>query len=232
MARHVSETGTDHGARPDTETRADTAGATTPPTTGQHTRETVTNPTVQRGPVATPEGHAAARDKFGGLNWGACFFGWLVAVALAILLTGIVGAILAGAGSNAQVTQSDAQRSAGTIGVAAAIVLLVVLLVGYYTGGYVAGRMSRFDGAKQGVGVWLIGLVVTIIAIVLGAVFGSQYNVLDRVPVPRLPVSADQLGWGGIITAVAVLVGTLLVAVLGGIVGHRYHNRVDRLVHE
>ena len=227
MARHVSET-TSETTRAE-EVRDDTV-RTSPP--GEQVRETVTRPGVRRGPMVTPEGQEAAREKFGGVNGGACFFGWLVAVALTVLLTGIVGAIVAGAGSSAQVSQSDAQRSAGTIGVVAAIVLLVVLLVGYYTGGYVAGRMSRFDGAKQGVGVWLIGLVVTIIAIALGAIFGSQYNVLDRVQVPRLPISTDQLGWGGLITALAVLVGTLLVAVLGGTVGHRYHHRVDRLVHE
>ena len=138
-------------------------------------------PVLDRGPTVTPEGQAAARDKFGGINWGAAFFGWLVAVALAVLLTSIAGAIAAGVGATTQITQSEAERQAGTIGVVAALVLLAVLLIGYYTGGYVAGRMSRFDGARQGLGVWLIGLFVTIVAVVLGAVFGRQYNILDRV---------------------------------------------------
>ncbi|MFL6132091.1 MAG: hypothetical protein ACJ72A_04795 [Nocardioidaceae bacterium] len=171
---------------------------------------------------------AQARDKFGGMNIGAGFFGWLVAMAIAILLTSIVGAIAAAAGASSNVTQSDAQRQAGTIGIVAAIVLLVVLLLAYYTGGYVAGRMSRFDGGKQGLAVWLIGLAVTILALVLGAVFGSQYNILDRVNLPRIPVSTDQLGIGGIITAVVILLGTLLAAMAGGKVGHRYHDKVDR----
>jgi amino acid transporter len=170
----------------------------------------------------------AAREKFGGINLGAGFFGWLVAIAVAILLTSIVGAIAAAAGSSSDVTQTDAQRQAGTIGIVAAVVLILVLLVAYYTGGYVAGRMSRFDGAKQGLGVWLIGLAVTIIAIVLGAAFGSKYNILDRVSLPRIPVSTDQLSWGGIITALVILVGTLLAAMAGGKVGRRYHKRVDR----
>lgn len=173
---------------------------------------------------------AEARDKFGGLNIGAAFFGWLVAIAIAILLTSIVGAVLAAVGSNAKITRSEAERTAGTIGVAAGIVLLVVLALAYYTGGYVAGRMSRFDGAKQGIGVWVIGLVVTIVALALGAIFGAQYNILDRVNLPRIPISTSELGWGGIITAIAVIVLTLLAAALGGVVGHRYHNRVDRAV--
>jgi hypothetical protein len=173
-----------------------------------------------------PEGRA--RDKFGGMNIGAGFFGWLVAMAIAILLTSIIGAIAAGAGASSNVTQSDAQRQAGTIGIVAGIVLVVVLLVAYYTGGYVAGRMSRFDGGKQGLAVWLIGLAVTVIALVLGAVFGSQYNILDRVSLPRIPVSTDQLSAGGIITAVVILLGTVLAAMAGGKVGHRYHDKVDR----
>ena len=173
--------------------------------------------------------HEAAHEKFGGMNLGACFFGWLVAIAVTVLLTGIVGAIVAALSSTTSITQSEAEREAGTIGVAAAITLIVVLMLAYYAGGYVAGRMSRFDGTKQGIGVWVIGLLVTIIAIGLGAIFGSQYNILDRVQLPRIPVSTGDLSMGGIITAIAVLVLTLLAAMAGGAIGHRYHNRVDRL---
>jgi hypothetical protein len=175
---------------------------------------------------------AHAREKFGGANPGAMFFGWLVAVGLAILLTSIIGAVLAAIGSQASITQTDAERSAGSIGVAAAVTLLVVLVIAYYFGGYVAGRMSRFDGGRQGVGVWVLGLLVTLIALGLGALFGSQYNVLDRVDLPRVPLSTDDVGLGGILTAVAVVVLTLLAAILGGKTGHRYHDRVDRAVHD
>lgn len=173
-------------------------------------------------------GAVDARDKFGGLNIGAAFFGWLVSIAVAILLIGVVGAVLAAVDSSLEFTQSDAERSAGTIGVSAAIVLLIVLALGYFTGGYVAGRMSRFDGARQGVGVWVIGLVVTVIALAVGAIFGSEYNVLDRVDMPRVSISTDHLEWGGVVAAILVVILTLLAAVLGGIVGHRYHDRVDR----
>jgi hypothetical protein len=178
--------------------------------------------------VGHPAGEDEARDRFGGLNVGAAFFGWLVAVAISLLLTSIVGAVVAAISSSTQVTQSQAQREAGTIGLVSAVVLVVVLMVGYYTGGYVAGRMSRFDGGRQGMGVWLIGLVVTILAIVLGAVFGSTYNILDRVNLPRIPVSTETLGWGTVIAAAAVTLLTLLAAIVGGKLGRRYHDRVDR----
>ena len=169
------------------------------------------------------------RERFGGLNGGAAFFGWLVAIAVSVLLTGIIGAIAAAVGSNADITQSDAEREVGNIGLVAAIVLLAVLMLGYYCGGYVAGRMSRFDGSRQGLGVWIVGLVVTILMIVLGAVFGQQYDILSRVDLPRLPISTDALTTGGIVAAVVVLAGTLFAAIAGGTVGTNYHRRVDKV---
>jgi hypothetical protein len=222
-------------------TTATTTGATPVTSGATHVHETHVHDThpqpvpvqhttpVQRTDTR-PSGHEEARDRFGGINWGAAFFGWLVAVGLTILLTGIVGAVAAAVSDSTNVTQSEAERQAGTIGIVAGVVLLVVLAIAYYAGGYVAGRMSRFDGGKQGLAVWLIGLVVTLLAIGLGAVFGNEYNIFDRVNLPRLPISTDDLSTGGLITAAAVLVVSLLAAMLGGKVGHRYHDKVDRVV--
>ena len=191
----------------------------------------------RREPVATaaPAGavvvdDAHARDKFGGLNIGAAFFGWIVAIGVAILLAGIVGAVLTAVNSSIEVTQTEAERQAGTIGVSTAVVLLVILALAYYAGGYVAGRMSRFDGARQGVGVWVLGLVVSIVAVVLGAAFGDDYDVLSRVDLPRIPFSTDEITTGAIVAGLAVIAVTLVSAILGGLLGHRYHNRVDRAV--
>ena len=99
---------------------------------------------------------------------------------------------------------------------------------GHFAGGYVAGRLARFDGGRQGMGVWALGLVVTIIAVVVGAVFGSDYDVFERVNLPSIPVPTDSLTWGGIITLAGVLVGTIISAVLGGKLGQRYHSKIDR----
>lgn len=173
-------------------------------------------------------GDEEAREKFGGANIGAGFFGWLVAVGMTLILTGIVGALAAAVGSSANVTQTEAERDAGTIGIVAAVTLLVIMLIAYYTGGYVAGRMSRFDGGRQGLAVWVIGLLVTALAVGAGLLWGTQYNIFDRIDMPRLPLPTEQLGLGGLVTAVAVVFGTLLAAMAGGKVGHRYHNRVDR----
>ena len=227
MARHIDEPGaTSHDPAQDTQV---IDGGTRETQVVDDRRDAVDRHDVDRRRDVVPD-DTLARDKFGGLNVGAAFFGWIVAIGVAILLAGIVGAVLTAVGSSVEVTQSDAERSAGTIGVSTAVVLLVILALAYYAGGYVAGRMSRFDGARQGFGVWALGLVVTIVAIVLGAIFGTKYNVLDRVDLPRIPISSDDLSWGAVIAAVAVVLVTLLFAVLGGVLGHRYHNRVDRAV--
>lgn len=172
--------------------------------------------------------YAYRKEEFGGLKGGAVFYGWLVAVALTILLVGVLSAIATAVGSSLDVTQSEAELRAGEIGVGSAIALLVTLAIGYFAGGYVAGRLARFNGARQGVGVWILGLIVTIVVVAVGAIFGDEYNVFDRVDLTSLPVQADELTAGGLITGAAVLVGTLITAVLGGGLGQRYHSKIDR----
>jgi hypothetical protein len=193
---------------------------------GRRTNHDDADTTAHRdqGPVYRETAH----ERYGGFTFAAAFYGWLVAVALTVLLAGIAGAIATASGATLNVTQSEAEREAGTIGLASAIALLVVLLIAYFAGGYVAGRMSRFDGGRQGLGVWIFGLLVTILVAVLGAVFGSQYDIFQRVSMPSIPVPTNTLTIGGVIALVAVVLGTLVAAILGGKAGQRYHTKIDR----
>ena len=88
--------------------------------------------------------------------------------------------------------------------------------------------MSRFDGARQGIGAWLIGLVVTVVLAVAGALLGAEYNVLERLDLPALPVGDSELATGGALALAVVLAGSLLAAVAGGKAGEQYHRKVDR----
>ena len=168
------------------------------------------------------------RDEFGGFSWGADFFGWLVSSGLATILTAIVSAAGAAIGLT-KVSGSAAENSAGTISIVGGVVLLAVLLLAYFAGGYVAGRLARFDGARQGLGTWLIGLLITLLLAGAGAVFGSKYNVLAKLDLPRLPVDEGSLATGGLIALAAILIGTLLAAIAGGKAGERFHRKVDRV---
>jgi hypothetical protein len=178
--------------------------------------------------VATPAALEVARvrqrDEFGGVNWGASFFGWLVAVGVAALLT----SILVAAGAAVGLTESDVTNAADEITLAGAIALIVVLMLAYYTGGYVAGRLSRFDGARQGLATWAIGLIVTVALALAAVVLGDEYNVLEQLNLPALPVGDDTLATGGAIALAAIALGSAIAAMAGGKVGERYHRRVDR----
>ncbi|HYO37927.1 MAG TPA: hypothetical protein VER97_17755 [Geodermatophilus sp.] len=172
---------------------------------------------------------AAQRDRFGGIRWGAAFFGWLCANGLAVLLIALVSAAGVGLGlAQGLDSVGEATARAAGIGLGGAIAALVVLFLAYLAGGYVAGRMARFDGVRQGLAVWLVGLLVVALLAVLGYVFGSQYNVLQQLDLPRIPVDEGTATTAGLVTLGAVLLGTLLGALLGGKLGTRYHRRVDR----
>jgi amino acid transporter len=167
-------------------------------------------------------------EEYGGIHWGSAFFGWLVAVGIAVLLTAILSAAGAAIGLTST-SGSQAKSEAGTIGIVGGILLLIVLMVAYYAGGYVAGRMARFNGPRQGLATWIVGLVVTIALAIAGAVLGSQYNVLEQLKLPRIPVSEGSLTTGGIIALIAIVAGTLLAAIAGGKAGTRFHRKVDRV---
>ncbi len=180
------------------------------------------------GREAAHDVRARQREEFGGLNWGAAFFGWLVAVGMAVILL----AILSAAGtvfSLGEVSESEANSNAETIGIVGGILLIGILALAYYCGGYVSGRMSRFDGGRQGFGTWAIGLAVTIVLAVAGAIFGSEYNVLNELNLPRIPIDEGSLTTGAAIALVAVVVLTLLAAMGGGKAGERYHKKIDRV---
>ena len=172
---------------------------------------------------------AAQHDRFGGIKWGAAFFGWLSANGLAVILVALLSAagVALGLAQNVD-TADEAVDQATEIGIGGGIAVLVVLFLAYLAGGYVAGRMARFDGARQGVAVWVIGLLVVLVLAAAGALLGSEYNVLRDLNLPHIPVDEGTATTAGIITLVAILVVTLLGAVLGGKLGDRYHRRVDR----
>lgn len=167
-----------------------------------------------------------------GINWGAAFFGWVAAMGLAVILTALVAAVGAAVGVTTGSTVSQAagqlSQNATTVGLAGGIVLAVVVFVAYYCGGYVAARMSRFEGVRQGFAVWAWAVLVAVVVAVVAAVAGARYDVLSALNTfPRLPVNQGDLTTGGVVALVVLLVVSLLGALLGGLAGMRYHRRLE-----
>jgi hypothetical protein len=189
-------------------------------------RTAVMEPRRTAAPATYEEARAVQRDRFGGADGTAIFFGWLSAFGMAALLLAVVAAAGTRLGFTDNVTTQDAT---GTIGIVGAAVLVAILLISYFAGGYVAGRIARFDGARQGLRVWILGLLVTIAAAVAGWIGGSQYNIYEQLNLPRIPVDEGDIATMAIITLAVVVVGTLIAAIAGGKAGDRYHARVDAL---
>ncbi|UPO76426.1 hypothetical protein [Arthrobacter sp. Helios] len=175
---------------------------------------------------------AAERERFGGFKFGAAFFGWLTATGMVVLLSAAAAAIGAAVGVStdtdlgAALDQAAANQSAGLAG---AIITLAVLLLAYYAGGYVAGRMARFNGLKQGLAVWLWALAAAAVVIIVGLIFGNDIRSITQLnsvaPLPEDLGSISAGTWLAVIASVAV---SLIGALLGGLAGMRFHRRVDR----
>jgi len=175
---------------------------------------------------------AAEKAQYGGIKIGSAFFGWLAATGIAILLTALVAAagtaVAVATKSDLGAATTQATQNPKTVGLVGTGVLLVILFVAYYCGGYVAGRMARFNGAQQGVAVWIWALLIAVVAAIGGTVGGSKYNVLAQLnSFPRIPVKEGTLTTAGVIALISIAVVSLVGAILGGLAGMRFHRKVD-----
>lgn len=173
------------------------------------------------------------KEQFGGVKIGSAFFGWLTATGMAVLLTALLAAAgtAIGLATNTDLDDvaAEANQDPETIGIIGGIALLVILLIAYYCGGYVAARMARFNGLRQGVAVWLWAVLIAVVVAIIAAVAGNEYDVLAQLNAfPRIALTEGDLTTGGIIALVAVALTALIGAILGGLAGMRYHRKVDR----
>ena len=190
---------------------------------------------ADRGPTQREEVLSREEERYGGIKWGSAFFGWLAAAGMAVLLTAVLSAVGAGVGLSAsggdiRGTEQQLAKNASTVGVIGAVGLAVILFVAYYCGGYVAGRMARFSGPRQGFAVWIWAIVIAVIVAVVAAVAGSRFDILNSLnSFPRIPLDEGALTVTGIVTAVVAALLSLVGAILGGVAGMRYHRRIDRV---
>jgi len=183
--------------------------------------------------VALDRAAVVAREKeaFGGLKLGSAFFGWLTAVGSAVLLSALLAAaITAVRVASGNSAPTDPATIVAGAGLRTDVAIVAILFVAYYAGGYVAGRMARFDGAKQGLAVWVLAVVAALLIAALGAIAGAHWDLLGTLNgFPRLQdTTTTTVTSSGVVTTLIALAVALVGSVLGGLAGMRFHRRVDR----
>ncbi len=164
-----------------------------------------------------------ARSRFGGVDVPATLAGAMAALGTAVLLAGV----LAGAGSYGyQLGLDDAARE---LTVGGLIGGLATLLIAFLVGGWVAGRVARYDGGRNGLltAVWFVLLAAVTAA--FGAWAGDRYDVFGNVNLPQW-FDADALTGPAIATGLLALAVMLGAGWAGGKLGERYHRRADSVV--
>jgi MFS family permease len=157
----------------------------------------------------------------------------LTALALTLLLAGLVAAAV---GSVAFETGIDERLDATTteISVGSVVAGIVVLAIAFLVGGWAAGRMSRYDGGRNGMmtAVWF--LVLGLVLAGLGVWLGDEYNIAQRVDL--LPdwfgtwFEQEDVTVGAIVSGVASIAVILLAGFSGGKLGERFHRRADDVI--
>jgi ABC-type transport system involved in cytochrome c biogenesis permease subunit len=179
---------------------------------------------IERREIARPmHPIAAARDRFGGIDLPASLVGMLTAIAMLILLGGLVGAAIGAIDYQTGLSGDNVED----ISLASLIGGLVVLAIAYLVGGWTAGRIARYDGARNGVmtAVWTIVLAGALSA--LAAWFGSEYDVFTDVQLPQW-FDRDALTTSALVSGVAAIATMLVAGLLGGLWGTRYHRLADQ----
>lgn len=170
----------------------------------------------------------ALENRFGGFSWWADFLGFAVAIFFVEVLFGIVGAIIGTVGYQMGTAVPKIGSAVGgatqNLGIAGLIGALIATFLAYLIGGYAAGRMARFDGLLNGLGVVIWTIVAAIILGILGGLLGNRFNVASQL---NLHINTATLTTAGVISILVTLAVMTIGAILGGMLGAAYHRRID-----
>src|SRR5215207_7196778 len=164
---------------------------------------------------AADEREDRLRDMYGGVDWLASFLGFVFAIVLGTIFSAVVGLVLVPFGITPHL--SGGQIGASVISGLALLGVLIFLT--FFFGGYVAGRLARFDGGRNGAMVLVWMFIVVVILALAAAIFSGFLpagmaegitNLVDR----SVSTAGKLAGAGvvGLVTAAAAL----LLALLGG----------------
>ena len=164
-----------------------------------------------------------ARRRYGGVDIPATLAGMLAALGVTVLLGGLLGA----AGSYGY--QLGLKDAATKLSIGGLVAGLVTLILAFLAGGWVAGRVSRYNGGLNGLlsAVWFLVLAGALSA--LGAWAGQKYDVFRSLDLPQW-FSRNASSTPAIASGALTLALILVAGWLGGRLGERYHRRADAVV--
>jgi hypothetical protein len=180
---------------------------------------------------AAEEREDRLRDMYGGVDWLASFLGLVFAIVLGALFSAVAGFVLVPFG----ITPDLSVGQIGASVITGLALLGVLIFLTFFFGGYVAGRLARFDGGRNGAMVVVWMFIVVVILALAAAIFsgflpdgiaGVLANLLDRIM-----STVDNLAGAGVVGLVTAAVALLLAFLggsLGGRLGSRYHAEIDR----
>jgi membrane protease YdiL (CAAX protease family) len=172
------------------------------------------------------------RDVYGGVDWLASFIGCVFAlVCMSVLLLLISGLVLGPLGFTLDLAGGQLNSAI----IAGLVIVGLVLFLSYFFGGYVAGRLVRFDGGRNGAATVGWGILLAVIFTVFGFLLAGLLPGSVFEPLRGLQGGIQSI-FGNLITlglvGAGIIVGALLLVLLGGLLGgslgNRYHTRIDR----
>jgi len=180
---------------------------------------------------ATEEREDRLRDMYGGVDWLASFLGFVFAGVLGALFALVTGLVLAPLGFSLNLGVEI-----GAAVITGLVLMAVLVFLTYFCGGYVAGRLARFDGGRNGMMLLLWTLVAALLAALAGGIFSNFLpagfsdgiqNFIQNGVLATLG-NLSRLGLAGILIFIGALLVALLGGYLGGRLGSRYHAEIDR----
>jgi membrane protease YdiL (CAAX protease family) len=173
------------------------------------------------------------REVYGGVDWLGSFIGCIFAVVCGIvLLTLLSGIVLAPLNFTLDLQGQEIDNAA----VVGLVIIGLSLFLAYFAGGYVAGRLVRFDGGRNGAAtvVWgiLLGVIFGVFSFLLAGFLpaGISESLESLRESSVLPAANSLVGLGllGLGIAAGALLLMFLGGFLGGSLGTRYHTRIDQ----
>jgi len=165
----------------------------------------------------------------GGVSFGAIMTGVVVAFGALTLLLALAGGILAATDTIDDVSNVSGEEAV-TAGTAAGVVLVIAWFFAYLWGGYTAGRMSRGAGFLNGLLVPIVAVLVLLAVGAIASALGAEAELNNPLDNVRLPIEESNLVDIGTGIGIAVLVAMFLGSIVGGMLGARWHTKLERRV--